>query len=269
MALSILRWGWHSGLGIVTELQVRLVPLASLYGGRLTYASADVPAVLRGWFDWTRTADPRVSTSALLSYMPDPRIDDPRPQRGLTLRVAFPGRPDEGQRLTAPLRALGAVIGDTVDQMPAREIPRIHDDPVDPGPAWIIGAMFTHADTGLTDRLLDLWGPSGDLPFPAAEIRHLSAAAGIDITEGSAATGRGAAFLLGTAGVDPETFYTALPAAADRIRAALATWLSAEHNPNFAGRPSASGGGAPAWPSDIASRLAQIRHRYDPEQVIS
>ena len=52
------------------------------------------------------------------------------------LRVAHLGDAAEGARLLAPMRALGPVLLDTVDDMPYRGIARIHEDPPDPAPTW-------------------------------------------------------------------------------------------------------------------------------------
>jgi FAD/FMN-containing dehydrogenase len=74
--------GGKSGLGIVTELRYRLVELRAVYGGTLYFDEPHIEQALRGWFDWTRTADPRVTTSIAIIKFPPLEVI-PAPLRGL------------------------------------------------------------------------------------------------------------------------------------------------------------------------------------------
>lgn len=97
------------------------------------------------------------------------------------------------------------------------------------------------------------------------EIRHLGGATVKDVAEGSAASGRAAGFTFYTIGVpDPSLFETVLPAAADRVSAAIAPWISPETNANFAGRFATHEQFASAWPAETFARLATVKKHYDP-----
>lgn len=101
--------GGGANLGVVTGLEIALVPVARLYGGSLAYdgAKADAGAVLRAYADWARTVPDALTSS--LSALAHPDIPALPPHlRGryvISVRVAFTGSADEGERLVAPLRA--------------------------------------------------------------------------------------------------------------------------------------------------------------------
>ena len=165
-----LRGGKH-GFGVVTELVVRLVELSSLYAGFLMFAEEHIETAFRAWVDWTATAEPRVTTSAaIIGFPPFEFIPEPlRGRRLLSLRFAFPGTSEEGERLAAPLRAFAPVYMDTISEMPAAEMARIHNDPVDPVPNAVGGRLLTHMDQEFASIVLREVGAGTHPPIMVAE----------------------------------------------------------------------------------------------------
>ena len=265
--------GGRAGLGVVTQLRLRLVEVPELYAGSLVFDTEHVEAVLRGWLAWTADADDQTTTSAAIIRFP-PVEAVPRPLRGRTaisVRFARPGDEASGAAAAAPLRALAPVLLDGIGMLPVAQAERIHTDPTDPGPSWVRGIMLTgiNADAApgaaddLATAVLEHAGPDADSPFVAVELRHVSGATGIDVPTGSAVAGRGAAFILGMVGVEPSLFATAVPAAAQALAAAVQPWAFEELNPNFAGAATAQ------WSAAAADRLGDVRRRYDPTGVFS
>jgi FAD/FMN-containing dehydrogenase len=264
--LWALRGGKY-GLGLVTELRVRLAGLPRLYAGSLFFAEDDIEKALRGWIDWTAGADPRVTTSvAIIRFPPFDAVPAPfRGRRLLSLRFAFPGA-GEGEALAAPLRAVAPVYLDALGDMPPTDVARIHSDPTDPGPSWVYGALLGSADQDLATAVLDR---AGDSPFISVELRHLGGAVARDVESGSAVGGRGGAFSIGVVGVDPRQFTTELPEAAERLTVSVQPWLSAENNVNLMGLPATAERLAACWPADTFRRLAEVRRAYDPDGVFA
>ncbi|GIF46455.1 FAD/FMN-containing dehydrogenase [Asanoa ferruginea] len=262
--------GGKFGLGVVTEMRVRLVELTSVYGGSFFVDTSDIERMLRAWIDWTDGADDRVTTSVqLVGFPPLPEV--PEPMRGkllLSVRFAFPGDPAEGQRLVAPLRAAAPVYLDMLGELPATELGRIHNDPADPIPAYVHGNMLDRIDQGLGTAFLDVIGPGApDSPFFAGELRHLGAATSRDVPGGSAVGGRGAGFACAFVAGQPELFATAAPAAAAHWDSTAAPWISDVNNANVVSQPITAERVAACWPDDIRERLGQVRRRYDPDQL--
>jgi hypothetical protein len=268
--LWALRGGKH-GFGVVTELVVRLVELPSLYGGFLMFAEEHIETVFRAWIDWTATADPRVTTSAaIIGFPPFEFIPEPlRGRRLLSLRFAFPGESAEGKRLAAPIREFAPVYMDTISEMPATEMARIHSDPEDPVPFSVGGRLLTHIDQEFASIVLrEVWAGTHP-PVMVTEIRHLGGASRRDVPEGSAAGGRLAEFTFAYAAANPAQFGVELPAFVDRLFGDLAPWIASEGNINFIGRPSSTEEYASAWSPETYARLQEIRHASDPEGLFA
>jgi FAD/FMN-containing dehydrogenase len=263
--------GGKTGLGIVTEVRLRLVPLASLYGGALFFEEPHFEAVLRAWVDWTGTASADVTTSvAMIRFPPLEKVPQPlRGRRLLSLRFAYPGASEVGAALAAPLRAAAPVYLDALAALPPDQVARIHNDPTDPIASWARGLLFSHIDQRWASAVLDQVGAGRETPFLAVEIRHLGGATRIDVPEGSAVGGRPAGFTLGLIGVDPAQFDQVLPAAADRLIGALRPWLSAETNINITPDPRFTEPFARPWSPETAARLQEIRRRYDPAHIFA
>ncbi|HEU5072976.1 MAG TPA: FAD-binding oxidoreductase, partial [Polyangiaceae bacterium] len=159
-----LRGGKGHGLGVVTELGLRLVELRTLYAGSLAFDESQIPAALAGYLAWTESADPRVTTSAaIIRY---PAIDAvPEALRGrciLQLRFAFPGSATEGSELAAPLRGIAPIYLDALGELRAADIARIHDDPSEPMPARVGAMLLGCRGPELLSPLLAQCGPGVD-----------------------------------------------------------------------------------------------------------
>jgi FAD/FMN-containing dehydrogenase len=261
--------GGKVGLGVVTSVEIRLVPLPSLYAGSLFFDEGQIEAALRGWLAWTASADVRVTTSvAIVRFPPLDRLPPPlRGRRLLSLRFAFPGSEEEGKQLAAPLRAFGKVYLDYLGPLPAAEVARIHSDPTDPVPSWTTGMLLSRTDQDFASVLLSHFGPGTDAPFVAAEVRHIGQAARRDVGEGSAVGGRTAEFTLSLVSSNPARF-AAAPAAVDRLRDQLQPWLSPETNINFGTWPPTPGHRSRAWPATTLARLNEVRRKYDPSGLM-
>jgi len=263
--------GGKGGVGVVTEVRLRLVPLRTLYGGSIAFDTPHMESAFRGWVNWVAHAPPLVTTSVLLARFP-PLDTLPPPLRGrrlLLLRFAFPGDAAEGARLAAPLRALAPVYLDQLAEMPAAEIARVHNDPSDPLPASVRGGMLTHVDPTLADVLFRHVGPSQETPFGITELRHLGQATERDVPTGSAVGGRESPFTLACIATNPALFDTEVPERGDALMRDLAPWLSSQPNVNFLAPVRSAEDLKNAWPSATASRLAEIQRRYDPDGIFA
>jgi len=263
--------GGKGGFGVVTEMTIRLVDIPSLYAGSLTFDGAHLETVLTAWAEYVLTAHDDVSTSVGIVHLPDVE-QIPEQLRGKTMvsvRFAFPGSVEQGERLAAPLRAIAPVLIDALGPMPLGDVAAIHADPTDPSPAWGRAVMLKgpgqpDLDSAFVAALLEQVGVGVPSPIMVAELRHLGSAAIRDVAGGSAVGGRSSNFTLMLVGApNPALFELALPAAADAVAAAIAPWVSPEITINFAG-----GAGAAvfesAWPAETFARLAAVRASVDP-----
>jgi FAD/FMN-containing dehydrogenase len=263
--------GGKLGLGIVTGARLRLVELPHLYAGSLMFEDRHTEAVLRAWVDFCAQAPGDVTTSlAIVDFPPLEVLPPPlRGRRLLSLRFACPDAVDRGERLAAPLRAAAPVYIDALAAMPLADVARIHSDPTDPGPTWIQGLLLSHTDQTWATAVIDQLGPGRGAPFLVVEFRHVGGATRTDVAEGSAVGGRAANFTLNMLSRDTSRFQTVLPAAADRLVAALAPWVAPETNINFTPEPRTSGPRIAPWSPAATARLQDVRRRYDPDGLFT
>jgi hypothetical protein len=264
--------GGKVGLGVVTRMQLALVPLQTIYAGALFFGENEIEPALRGWIDWTSTAPDDVTTSAMIMNLPDFDAVPPplRGRRVLSLRFAYPGDENEGQRLAEPLRNLGPAIIDSIATLPTAELGMIHNDPDQPGPGWSRGVLLTALDNEFATELLARIGPGTTGPLLGTEIRHLGAATTVDVPGGSAVGGRASAFTFTMIGVpNPELFDVVIPTFADELLDSIRPWISDETTINFAGDASTMDEFAAAWPREIHDRLQAARALYDPQGLFT
>jgi FAD/FMN-containing dehydrogenase len=262
--------GGKGGLGVVTSVEVELVPLATLYGGSLTFDADNIEAALHAWAAYLETADPGVTTSAAILRMPDlPFI--PELIRGHTLlsvRFTYAGDAATGEKLAAPLRAAAPVYIDELSEIPASAIGLVHNDPADPTIGWVRGHMLRRLDDDFVTTLLGFAGSGKQFPFIAVEIRAFGEAQATDVAGGSAVGGRGAKGALNVVGVpNPELFATVIPGAEAALLGALDPWISPENNVNFASGFTTVAEYHAAWSPEIFDRLTEVKKKYDPNGV--
>ena len=256
--------GGKIGLGIVTEVRIRLVKLSGLYAGSLTFDEKDIEAALRAWADWTRQADPRVTTSAAIVRFPAfaavPEML--RGRRLLSLRFAFPGSVEEGVRLAAPLRSFAPVYLDMLGELPPSEMGRIHSDPSHPVPYWASGVLLNQIDQDVVSAALGEIGEGKETPFTALEIRHIGGATRHDVAEGSSVGGRSAEFVFSLVGKGPKQLNEVFSMKADQLYHTLRPWISEEGNINMMGNAIMGKHFTHMWPPQILKRLKEVQERY-------
>ncbi|MEU5532519.1 FAD-binding oxidoreductase [Streptomyces sp. NPDC020362] len=171
--------GAGQNFGIVTELEIALVPVRTLYGGSLAFDGGvvDPAAVLRAYEAWTRTVPEDLTSSfAAVSYPDLPAL--PPQLRGryvVSVRVAHTGA--DGGELVAPLREIGPVLADSLREMPYAESHTIHSDPDFPHAYYGDSAVLRELDVERAGELLRLTGPEAPA-MCVVQVNHLGGALG-------------------------------------------------------------------------------------------
>ncbi|WTX16378.1 FAD-binding oxidoreductase [Streptomyces sp. NBC_00005] len=169
--------GGHN-FGVVTALEIDLVPVKTLYGGSLAFDGREVDpaALLRAYEEWTRTVpDTLTSSFAAVPYPDIPAL--PPHLRGryvVSVRVAYTGA--GGEELVAPLRELGPLLADSLRAMPYAESCTIHSDPDFPHAYYGDSAVLSELDVAAAGELLARVGPDAGGPMCVVQINHLSGA---------------------------------------------------------------------------------------------
>jgi FAD/FMN-containing dehydrogenase len=155
-----LFWGLRGGggnFGIATAFEYQLHPVGPLVlGGPVFWPFADAPEVLRFLDEFAPEAPDELGiTLAMMRAGPLPFI--PPEHRGrpvLGLVLVWAGDLNEGERVLAPLRALGTPIADVVRAVPYVAIQSMLDGGAPHGRHYY---WRSHRLPGLGDRVIDVF----------------------------------------------------------------------------------------------------------------
>jgi hypothetical protein len=250
--------GGKGNLGIVTEIEFDLMPVARFYGGGIFFPAAAAREVLHAWRTWAPTLPDDASTSvALLQLPPDPALPEPlRGQYAVHVRFTHLGTAVEGETLLAPMRAVAEPLLDAVGEMPYAAIDAVHMDPPQPLPFADRGATLASLPAEAVDALLGVAGPDAGSPLAIVELRLLGGAIARAPRVPNAVGGRDAAFSLFAIGVLAGPPAAAVPGSLYGVAAAVEPWVSGALV-NF------PAGGDP-WNGPDRDRLEEIVVRHDP-----
>jgi len=259
-----LFWALRGGggaFGVVTAVELNLLPIESVYAGHLWFPVERATEVLRAWRDWTETVPEEVTSVGRILQLP-PLPDIPEPVRGKSFAVVqavYTGDDVASMdRLLAPLRALGPGM-DTFSVMPMRELSHLHMDPEHPVPGAGDGGMLD----ALPDEAIDAFvGGVVGKPILGAEIRHLGGAVARPRPEHGAVSAFAAPYLTFVVGIAPtEAAKAAVHAAVGAVLGSLDPWRSEHTYLNFAETRREAG---TLWTEAAHHRLRRIKRAVDP-----
>ncbi|WP_369367100.1 FAD-binding oxidoreductase [Streptomyces sp. CG4] len=252
--------GAGQNLGVVTELEIGLVPVRTLYGGSLAFdgRAVDPAALLRAYEAWTRTVPDGLTSS--FAAVPYPDLPALPPQlRGryvVSIRVAHTG--DDGDAVVAPLRRLGPLLSDSLRELPYAESHTIHSDPDFPHAYYGDSAVLRDLDVERAGELLRVTGPEAE-QMCVVQLNHLGGA--LARPAPNAVPYREGRFLVRLLTVGEREQARALldPAFALLAEDTLGRSL------NFAF--GAGDRGAGLYDPDTRKRLARVKETYDPANL--
>ncbi|MEV6074823.1 FAD-dependent oxidoreductase [Streptomyces sp. NPDC052069] len=264
-----LFWGLRGGghrLGVVTGMEIGLVAVERLYGGSVAFDGVGADEVLGRYLEWTRTVPRTLSSSlAAIQYPDAPQL--PGALRGryvVSVRVAFTGGTAEGERLVAPLRAIGPALADSLREMPYTDSHTIHSDPPFPHAYYGDSALLGEADAGRAARVLELTGPKAPM-MTVVQLNHLGGALAERPGVDSAVPYREAGYLLRLLSPLDGTDVAAVRDLYARVSGVLAPdVLGRSLNFSFGGGDRTEGFHDPR----TRERLAGLVSQYDPASLL-
>ncbi len=267
---GVLR-GSRGNLGVVTAIEFGLHAVATVHGGGLWFAGERLAEVLPVWRDWALTLPEAATTSVGIQRLPH-LPDMPPPLRGafvVHVRWSFVGPAEEGERLLAPLRALGVTVLDTVAEIPYGDSGTIHNDPPTPLPYYDRSLGLRELSDGALGTLVELTGPESDCPLVNVEVRLLGGAMDREPATPDVLPSRGLPFqffAFGAGGPDQEEL---MARHLDGLVAALTLWAHPRRMVNFV---SPEEGRTPAelrdvYGAELYDRVVAAKEKYDPANM--
>jgi FAD/FMN-containing dehydrogenase len=260
--------GAGANFGVVTALEIDLVPVTTLYGGGLYFPGELVPEVLAAWREWSATVPERLTSGVGLIPYPDlPMVPEPLRGRYVAhVRIAYTGDAEAGERLAAPMRAVGPALIDTLREMPYTESGSITADPTMPHGYYGTNAMLRELDPSLARTVLELTGPDSPVPC-VVQLNHLGGALARPPSVPNAVAHRDASYLLRVLSVVNGASPSQARSAPGRLTDAVAPWTLGR-SPNFVlGEPSTVDAVRSSYHPDDYARLARLKAAYDPANL--
>ena len=170
--------GAGANFGVVTAIDMDLVPLERIYGGTLFFDAGQLPAVLDAYRNWTLGVPEELTSSLITLPIPDiPQI--PEPIRGrfvVRVHVAYTGDAATGERLVEPLRAVGPRLIDSLRGMPYTESHTIYNEPAMPHAYRGDNLRLRELDPAVLREVFAISGPDAPV-MCVVDIRHIGGAA--------------------------------------------------------------------------------------------
>ena len=269
--LPELFWALRGGggsFGVVTALEIELLPVTRAYAGTLWYPIERAVEVLHTWRELLEAGPPEeLSTiGRMVSFPPVPEA--PEAVRGKSfalVHVYHVGDRAQADGLLEPLRALGPV-NDTVRTVPMPSLREVHMDSPQPVPVAGDGLMLGDLPAEALDALLEVAMPGGGPQLATVELRHLEGELARAQPQHAAVASIPAKHALYAGGFAPTPdIRTSTKSQVEAIQQALAPWAIRYLHPNFAETKHAPEN---LWTEQAYQRLRNIKAMVDPDNVI-
>jgi hypothetical protein len=267
-----LFWALRGGggsFGVVTAIELQLLPIQRAYAGALFYPIERGSEVLHAWRELTQNPqlpDELTTVGRFLRLPPIPEIpEEVRGKSFVIVEAYHVGEQAQADELLAPLRALQP-INDTIATVPMPALSHLHMDPEQPVPAAGDGLMIAELPKPAIDAFIEAAGENAQFPLLTAELRHLGGALSRPHPAHGALSSIEAQYAMFAAGMVPAPELEApVHAQVQAVKAALAPWAAPHMYLNFA---ETQGDPANFWTEQAHHRLRRVKADVDPDNVI-
>lgn len=266
-----LFWGLRGGggsLGIITGMEIKLVPLTTVYGGNLIYPLDLARDVFTHYREWIQSAPDELTSSILImNYPPIAEIPDPlRGQSFVQVRGCYCGEVAQGDALLRFWREWHTPFVDDFKAIPFSDVATISNDPIDPLPGLSSGALVRELTDDAIDTLIHFASATMGSPLIFAEVRHAGGAVARVRPDSSAYGHRDANHILQMIGLTPTPeSHQALQQYCDRMMQALGPALTGGAYLNFLEGAEAQKRIQDGYTSAAYRRLRDLKAKYDPD----
>jgi FAD/FMN-containing dehydrogenase len=268
-----LFWALRGGggnFGVVTSLELAVHPVGTtVLGGAVFYPGDQAVQVISGWRDAITGAPEELTTTLNLIGAVPPLPFLPEAVHGsrvVAVIACYAGDTDLGEAAVAPLRSLGDPIVDLLAPMPYLALQQLVD------PLWEAGAANYFTSVFLdgipdpaVDTLVEAHGRSAPAPMTSElHVHHLGGAVSRVTEDSTPFSHRRSPFLLNcVVRAQDAADLPRIAAWAQQTREDMAQFGRGPYV-NFTGE---GGAERAAYPPQTYARLAEVKRRYDPNNV--
>jgi FAD/FMN-containing dehydrogenase len=264
-----LRGGGGGSLGVVTEMEVQLFPVTTVYGGDLTYPAADAADVLTRWSAWVADAPDELTSSVVL-------VNTPAGRCSTLVRGCWSGPVSEGRALLDAWRRTMPPVVDGWSEQRFGDLAALTADPVEPvtrlvNGGWLATGTGRAIPTAVGATLAAAtFGDEGPARLRYCEVRHAGGAVATSTRRATSSMGnRDGAFLLHLVGVaDGHHDAAAIARHQAATRLALGAELSARSYLNVLDGAARAGAAAACIDADDLAAIAALAGELDPEPLL-
>ncbi|MET0579097.1 MAG: FAD-binding oxidoreductase, partial [Ilumatobacteraceae bacterium] len=229
--------GGAGACGVVTDMEIALVPVTDVYAGNLYYPADAAADVVARWSAWAADAPAELTSAVvMMNYPPLPEVpEELRGRSFAVVRGCWCGPLEDGRALLDGWRAALPPAIDAWGEMPFADVAAISQDPVDPMPFVGSGGWLDRVDAGVGTVVAAATFPAaGPPPLVFSEIRHLGGAVATGDRAHTTMGNRDRPFLLQMTGRPTDaTDAVAIEAHLRTTKAALGTALTDRTYLNF------------------------------------
>ena len=201
-----LFWGLRGGggnFGVVTGIEYTLHPVGpEIVGGLVAWPASDAPAVLELYRTLAEQAPPELTLVLMMRPAP-PAPWLPKEMHGkpiVGLLACYSGRPEEGEKLVAPIKAFGKPVGDVLVRRPYAQMQALLDGTQPKGRRYYWKSEYLpRIEPALCDKII---AHAAKIPSPHSAVALFQIAGAVNgpPADHSAVGNRDARFVLNLAG---------------------------------------------------------------------
>ncbi|MBX3065518.1 MAG: FAD-binding oxidoreductase [Anaerolineae bacterium] len=269
---SDLFWGVRGSggnFGVVTAIEFSLYPVATIYGGNLSYPGHLAGEVLRFYREWTKQLAEEMTSSLTLVKIPSlPQVpEEMRGRMSVILKAVYVGDAAAGAAMIQQWLDWQMPTSNTFKEMPFTEIGTVANDPVDPSPGYPSSEMLDElSDEAIAVMVRYATNPRS--PLTISELRHAGGAITRADRSANAIGNRDAQFYMTMAGLAPTVeARTAVEAYIQRYSADLKPYLRGGVYLNFVRGSELGKRTKDAYSAESLARLVALKQQYDPANM--
>lgn len=263
--------GGGGGFGVVTAIELKLFPIATVYGGSLLYPVELVEEVFRSYRAWAMDLPEEWTTSVRIANFPPVEML-PEMMRGKSFAMVsgcYCGTPEDGEAYLKDWLDWGAHIQNSFSVMPFGEVASISQDPQDPIPSCHSGAWLNELSDQAIQTIIQFSTPqNGPCPITITEVRHVGGAMQRVAGDENAYSMRDSDLLMDIIAFTPTPeAHAAIVDYIGAFKKALTPQLAKGVYMNFMEGEEAHRRTSEAFKPDKFERLAAIKAKYDPQNL--